>query len=177
LDYDPQWFMNQIDSSLDEILFILERKRYGDIEHIITDLQSLSRAEFMKKYGVTEGEYEELISILEETVSEGGSVEEVEDRMMAFILPLALGVGYLAWDYQKTHTLEWWMLNGVRYVNWVTVGDELVCSVCHEYEDRSPWPIMECPHTPHPNCRCSVEPCDEHGNPIGEEVEVEGHGI
>lgn len=72
MDYDPQWFMNQIDSSLDEILFILERKRYGDIEHIITDLQSLSRAEFMKKYGVTEGEYEELISILEETVSEGG---------------------------------------------------------------------------------------------------------
>ncbi|MDZ4171134.1 MAG: hypothetical protein U1C19_03125 [Methanobacteriaceae archaeon] len=41
-------------------------------------------------------------------------------------------------------------------VYWDSVGDESVCITCQEYEENSPYTIIEVPETPHFGCRCNL---------------------
>ncbi len=47
---------------------------------------------------------------------------------------------------------------GLRQMAWVTAGDGKVCGTCTTYEDQSPYPAIMVPDTPHPRCRCVIEP-------------------
>lgn len=47
------------------------------------------------------------------------------------------------------------MVNRLR-VYWDSVGDESVCITCQEYEENSPYTIIEVPETPHFGCRCNL---------------------
>lgn len=51
---------------------------------------------------------------------------------------------------------------GVKYVMWVTEGDEKVCPVCRPLDGRI-YPIGEAPKKQHWHCRCYLAPVDKNG--------------
>jgi hypothetical protein len=46
-------------------------------------------------------------------------------------------------------------------LNWVSAGDDRVCSTCSDYEDGSPYTPEQVPDYPHSMCRCSVDTVSE----------------
>lgn len=47
--------------------------------------------------------------------------------------------------------------NGIKYVRWITQGDEKVCSECKERNGKI-YPVGNIPAKPHYRCRCWIEP-------------------
>lgn len=47
--------------------------------------------------------------------------------------------------------------NGIKYVRWITQGDEKVCEECKERNGKI-YPVDKIPAKPHYRCRCWIEP-------------------
>ena len=47
--------------------------------------------------------------------------------------------------------------NGIKYVKWITQGDEKVCEECKERNGKI-YPVDKIPAKPHYRCRCWIEP-------------------
>lgn len=173
IDYNPEKLNSMIDDFMDSTEHIMNRVRVSSVEAFIDDLQALTREEFIRKYGVTRREYDELIAALEdmkdEDMDEAPSEDETDMRGLIYFLGLA--VIYLTRDAERDAEIEAYRRHAEDYgrdlyLNWVTMGDDHVCETCQEYEDASPYRVEEFPHIPHPFCRCHPEPCDENGRPI-----------
>lgn len=53
--------------------------------------------------------------------------------------------------------------NGIKYVKWITQGDEKVCEECKERNGKI-YPVDKIPAKPHYRCRCWIEPLPKGSN-------------
>jgi len=67
-------------------------------------------------------------------------------------------------DKTRVKTFE---KNGIKYVRWITQGDEKVCTECKERNGKI-YPIGKIPTKPHYRCRCWLEPLLEKNGNNGE---------
>lgn len=179
VEYDHEKLDHMFDEFLADIQDVLTRLKVTDVESFLSDFHSLTKAEFMRRYGVSEREYNELQAALQELEDLNPPTPEDGKDLAQIIWFMGLAVVYLARDIERDTEIQAYRQHAEAhgrelYLNWVTMGDDHVCETCQDYEDGSPYRVEEFPHIPHPFCRCHPEPCDENGRPIDDLSEYSG---
>lgn len=173
LEYDENKVDDIFNMALQEMQGNISGFKPNEFEYMVDDMLSLTKKDFMSKYGMSSAEYDKLRDMVEEMEEsedeepeEGG---EDHDSMLALMMMwMGLSTVYYMRDVERDTELTIYEDVGGEdlYLNWVTMGDDLVCEECLEYEAGSPYPVDLFPHIPHPFCRCQPEPCDADGNPV-----------
>lgn len=173
MDLDLDKLDRIYDTLLDELAMMDLQNKKIDYEIFAEDYYNLTKKDFMKKYDITEKEYQEIQNILETEEDIDFSPENAEKKLDLFWLWTTTGMAFIFTLLERESTKEQYEKNGIEYLNWRTMEDDRVCETCLEYEAESPHPIEEFPDPPHVGCRCWPEPADEKGNTITELTEEE----
>lgn len=94
--------------------------------------------------------------------ADGATVEQLAKAVRGVLadgLALTLAVATAVAAAFTAGLLAAYLALGIGELDFVTAGDQRVCSRCAAAEDRNPYPAAQVPQPPlHPNCRCTLQP-------------------